>query len=75
MHDIDILMHMRTTLIIDDELMAEAQRLTGLTEKTAVVHAALRALIERESARRLAKLGATEKSLKPIPRRRQSGTR
>jgi Arc/MetJ family transcription regulator len=68
-------MHMRTTLIIDDELMAEAQRLTGLTEKTAVVHAALRALIERESARRLAKLGATEKSLKPIPRRRQSGTR
>jgi Arc/MetJ family transcription regulator len=71
----DILIHMRTTLIIDDELMAEAQKLTGLTEKTAVVHAALRALIERESARRLAKLGATEKSLKPIPRRRQTGTR
>lgn len=68
-------MHMRTTLIIDDELMAEAQRLTGLTEKTAVVHAALRALIERESARRLAKLGATEKKLKPIPRRRQAAGR
>jgi Arc/MetJ family transcription regulator len=63
-------MHMRTTLIIDDELLAKAQQLTGLREKTAVLHAGLQALIAREKARRLAALGGTERSLKPIPRRR-----
>ncbi len=61
---------MSTTLAIDDELLAEAQRLTGLTEGADVVREALRALIERESARRLAKLGGSEPDLKPIPRRR-----
>jgi Arc/MetJ family transcription regulator len=63
-------MQMRTTLNIDDDLLREAQRLSGLTEKTAVLHAGLEALIARESAKRLASLGGTEKSLRPIPRRR-----
>lgn len=60
---------MRTTLALDDDLLDQAQALTGLTEKTALVREALRALIERESARRLARLGGTEKQLKPVPRR------
>jgi Arc/MetJ family transcription regulator len=63
-------MHMRTTLIIDDELLARARELSGLQEKTAVLHAGLRALIAREHARRLAALGGTERRLKPIHRRR-----
>jgi len=63
-------MHMRTTLIIDDELLAQAQELSGLREKTAVLHAGLQALISRENARRLAALGGTERGLKPIARRR-----
>jgi Arc/MetJ family transcription regulator len=62
---------MRTTLNIDDELLREARRLSGLKEKTAVVHAGLEALIARESARRLAALGGTEKRLEPIRRRRR----
>lgn len=62
--------HMRTTINIDDELLSAAQRLTGINEKTQVIHEALRALIQRESARRLARLGGTEPQLKPIPRRR-----
>ncbi len=67
-------MHMRTTLIINDELLKKAQDLSGLQEKTAVVHAGLQALITREAAKRLAALGGTERGLKPIPRRRsQSG--
>ena len=61
---------MRTTLNIDDRLLEDAQRLTGISEKTALVREGLRALIERESARRLATLGGTEPQLKPIPRRR-----
>jgi Arc/MetJ family transcription regulator len=61
---------MRTTLIIDDALLAKAQELSGLREKTAVLHAGLHALIARESARRLSALGGTEGGLKPIPRRR-----
>lgn len=65
-------MHMRTTLNIDDELLAEAQRLCGLKEKTAVVRAGLEALIARESARRLARLGGSEPDLR-APRRRRSG--
>lgn len=60
---------MRTTLALDADLLAEAQRLTGTTEKTALVREALRALIERESARRLARLGGTEPSLSDVPRR------
>ncbi|HEY5666565.1 MAG TPA: type II toxin-antitoxin system VapB family antitoxin [Gammaproteobacteria bacterium] len=64
---------MRTTLIIDDELMARAQALSGLKEKTAVVHAGLEALIARESARRLAALGASEPGVTTPPRRRPSG--
>ena len=60
---------MRTTLNIDDVLLNEAQRITGVTEKTALVREGLKALIERESARRLARLGGSEPQLKPIPRR------
>ncbi|MFD4421919.1 type II toxin-antitoxin system VapB family antitoxin [Agromyces sp. NPDC058484] len=59
----------RTTLALDDDLVAEAQRLTGTTEKTALVRQALRALIERESARRLAQLAGSEPGAKPVPRR------
>lgn len=61
---------MRTTLILNDELVAEARRYTGIEEKTALVHAGLKALIEREAAHRLAALGGTEPDLKPVPRRR-----
>ncbi|HHJ38950.1 MAG: antitoxin [Methylothermaceae bacteria B42] len=61
---------MRTTLNIDDQLLQEAQRLTGAKEKTALIREALKALIERESARRLARLGGTEPQLKLPPRRR-----
>lgn len=63
-------MHMRTTLILDDALMAEASELTGIKEKTALVRAGLEALIAREAARRLAALGGTMPHLEPIPRRR-----
>jgi Arc/MetJ family transcription regulator len=61
---------MRTTINPDDTLLAEAQRLTGLRERTALVHEGLRALIERGSARRLARLGGSEPGLKPVSRRR-----
>ena len=61
---------MRTTLALDDELMAKAQAFTGLKEKSAVVREALTALIERESARRLARLGRSEPDLEAPPRRR-----
>ena len=64
-------MHMRTTLNIDDELLEEARRLTGIDEKTALVRAGLEALIARESARRLAALGGTQGALRSIRRRRQ----
>lgn len=60
---------MRTTLAIDDELLAKAQRLCGVKEKSALVREGLKALIERESARRLARLGGTEPHLKKVPRR------
>ncbi len=63
---------MRTTLNVDDRLLAEAGRLTSITEKTALIHAGLRALIAQESARRLAALGGSEAELKPIPRRRSA---
>jgi Arc/MetJ family transcription regulator len=61
---------MRTTLTLDDDLIAEAQALTGITEKSALVREALKSVIERESARRLALLGGTEPDLEYIPRRR-----
>ena len=66
---------MRTTFNLDDDLLAEAQRLTGMTERTALIHEGLRALIERESARRLAKLGGTEPGLRLPPRRRAGRAR
>ena len=61
---------MRTTLALDDELLAKARAYTGLEEKAALVREALKALIERESARRLARLGGSEPKLAPISRRR-----
>lgn len=61
---------MRTTLNIEDELLEKAAKLTGIQEKTSLVRLGLQALIARESARRLAKLGGTEKNLAGIPRRR-----
>ncbi|MEA2222900.1 MAG: hypothetical protein QOH83_1276 [Solirubrobacteraceae bacterium] len=64
---------MRTTLVLDDDLLAEAQRLTGVKEKTLLVREGLNALIEREGARRLARLGATEPDLTAVPRRRSAG--
>jgi Arc/MetJ family transcription regulator len=62
---------MRTTLALDDELLAKAQALTGVLEKSALVREALKALIERECARRLARLGGSEPELAIAPRRRQ----
>lgn len=61
---------MRTTLALDDELVAKAQALTGLKEKSQLVREALEALVQRESARRLARLGGSEPGLEPPPRRR-----
>jgi Arc/MetJ family transcription regulator len=61
---------MRTTFNLDDELLAEAQRITGMKERTALIHEGLRALIQRESARRLASLGGSEPQLATPPRRR-----
>jgi Arc/MetJ family transcription regulator len=63
----------RTTIALDDELLAKAQACTGLREKSALVREALKALIERESARRLARLGGSEPALIPLPRRRPTG--
>jgi Arc/MetJ family transcription regulator len=60
---------MRTTLNIDDDLLSKAQHITGMTEKVALVREGLRALIERESARRLAQLGGSEPQLESISRR------
>lgn len=61
---------MRTTLNIDDRLLENAARLTGVSEKTSLVRMGLEALVARESARRLADLGGSEKSLHPIRRRK-----
>jgi len=60
---------MRTTLNIDDDLLSKAQHITGMTEKVALVREGLRALIESESARRLAQLGGSEPQLESISRR------
>jgi predicted nucleic acid-binding protein len=62
-------MLMRTTIALDDDLIRTAQEFTGVAEKTALIREALKALIERESARRLAALGGTMPGLKSIPRR------
>ena len=61
---------MRTTLKIDDQLLAKAQQITGTTGKSALVHEGLKALVERESARRLVRLGGSQQNLQSIPRRR-----
>ena len=65
---------MRTTLNIDDEILEEASRLTGIREKTALVRLGLECLIARESSKRLARLGGTEKDLRPISRRRTANS-
>jgi len=70
MPEMCILMHMRSTLNIDDEMLRKAAALTGEKEKTALVRMGLEALIARESARRLARLGGTEPGLRPVRRRR-----
>lgn len=62
---------MRTTLALDDKLVADAQEYTGIKEKSALVNRALKLLVEREAARRLARLGGTEPDL-AAPRRRRS---
>ena len=69
MHKLCILICMRTTLNIDDKILNRASKLTGIKEKTSLVRLGLEALISIESAKRLAKLGGTEKRLKNIPRR------
>ena len=66
---------MRTTLIIDDNLLERARQLTGIREKTALVRAGLEALIAREAARRLAALAGTQPGLRSVPRRRPSAMR
>ncbi|MDX2112397.1 MAG: type II toxin-antitoxin system VapB family antitoxin [Alphaproteobacteria bacterium] len=65
---------MRTTIALDDELVAKAQAFTGLKEKSSLIHEALKALVARESARRLALLGGSAPELK-APRRRRSKAR
>jgi len=62
---------MRTTLNIDDELIADARRITGVEDTRALVHDGLRALIERESTRRLARLGGSQPQLRPVRRQRR----
>ncbi len=61
---------MRTTITLDDQLLDQAKEISGVTERTALIHEGLRALIQREAAHRLARLGGTEPQLKLIPRRR-----
>ena len=73
MHEVCILIHMRTTLNIDDETLRKASELTGVTEKTALVRLGLESLIAWESGKKLADIGGTEKSLRPIPRRKMGG--
>jgi len=65
---------MRTTLTLDDDLLAQAHQISGLTERTQLLREALLALVQRESARRLAQLGGTEAQLQPIPRRQDQAT-
>ena len=67
--------HMRTTLNLDDDLLQAAREYTGIQEKTALIHAALRQLIAREAARRLAALGGSMPGFRPGRRRRPAGGR
>ena len=69
--DVHLMHHMRTTINIDEELIEQARRLTGTHERTELIHDGLRALIARESARRLARLGGSDPRAK-APRRRRS---
>jgi Arc/MetJ family transcription regulator len=62
-------------MIIDRDLLERARQLTGIQEKTALVHAGLQALVAREAAKRLAALGGSEPNLRPIPRRRSAPTK
>ncbi len=68
-------MQMRTTLNIDADLIERAKKLTGIAEKSSLIHAGLEALIAMESAKRLARLGGTEKRLTAVRRRRSGNTR
>lgn len=61
---------MRTTINLDDELMAKAEEYTGIHQKAALVREGLKALVRREAARRLARLGGTMPDIEDIPRRR-----
>lgn len=70
MHKLCILICMRTTLNIDDDMLNKASRLTGISEKTSLVRLGLQALIAQESSKRLSKLAGTEKKLRLAPRRR-----
>jgi Arc/MetJ family transcription regulator len=70
LHQQGIMMQMRTTLNIDEALVERARELSGIEEKTALIHAGLEALIARASARRLAALGGSEAALRAAPRRR-----
>lgn len=60
---------MRTTLTLDDDLLLQAQKISGLTERTQLLREALQALVQRESAKRLAQLGGTEPQLQAVARR------
>jgi Arc/MetJ family transcription regulator len=66
---------MRATITLDDDLLTKAQALTGVQERSALVRVALKALVERETARRLARLGGSEPGLAPLRRRRSGSTR
>ena len=66
---------MRTTLILNEDLLERARQLTGIRKKTALVRAGLEALVAREAARRLAALAGTEPALRPVPRRRAGTSR
>lgn len=63
---------MRTTLTLDDQLLEQAQKISGLTERTQLLREALLALVQRESARRLAQLGGSEPQLMPTPRQQSA---
>jgi hypothetical protein len=74
-NDVDLMqtkkeVEVRTTLNLNEELLEKARNLTGVAERTALIHEGLRALIARQSARRLARLGGSEPNAKPVPRRR-----
>jgi Arc/MetJ family transcription regulator len=74
MHQSSILMHMRTTLNLDDELLRRAREYTGIEEKTALIHTAMRRLIAQEAAKRLAALGGSMPRFEPGRRRRPERT-